>query len=863
MAARDRPYPLRNRGISVDRSSSDSAESVLPGAFSVTPSAVTDNPQHAPVQSEPAESRPTYSQVVSRTPSPVGDVARPSGSALPAVPVGMRPLSFDNVGSSADEALTVRRPTRNARDEQPGSPNEVLRHVNEDDGGWTTVTYRGRSRSPTHTPRQGPTSASEVRTPLSAAQRRAVDVASASLTAEQKELLQSREEVMRGGGSPVGHSRSPSPGEGTSWRKGKTIDPREWGAVGISPDELDPNIQRRELDMYRGKYNWFSQFTDDPDFDEAAQADLLAYWEAKKNEKSRKETSTSKAKTKVGVHFSQPEEATYESVSSAMPKHAQQTTRARNKATASALVDRVVSGMTENSVSLASRRDTRAHGRVVPRPSNQIDVTSYLGQAMSGLDGGRTKPRRGVDTTRAPASPPPPSPPSSSSSDSEDDSSSSSETNSSSSSSLSAHKKKHKNKKRKSKKRKHCKHKHHCDMDDDRPRWRPEQPTRYDGSANINKFYRFAQESRAYIDGYRMSPGQDKIRTKARYFRQGGHDVRKYIYELETLLDLAGIHEDRDRLNQLWDGFRPEFRVGLLRAHVMPATHTWDEIIEEAQFIEAMFAVQEEADQGSHSRDNNGHHRRDDRSNHHRGNDRGNHSSNGGRNSSHGGQSSSNRHNSSGSNNRGGGDRNKNSRNSDSSRSHERTTHHNGSLNSSSGRRANSTNGRTSASSSAPRLSDKERQDLLAAGKCFICKEAGHMSRNCPRANSVRSSNQGKPPGLASYSIEPTFEDAEALRALSDSAATTEELEANMVELGDWVEILSENDSLPSLKSVSDSESSDEEDDDFQSAIESLVSHDESEDEFADLPELQTVSACSSDSTMDYDDAASMPSLQT
>ncbi|KAI0070207.1 hypothetical protein K474DRAFT_1609110, partial [Panus rudis PR-1116 ss-1] len=164
-------------------------------------------------------------------------------------------------------------------------------------------------------------------------------------------------------------------------------------------------------------------------------------------------------------------------------------------------------------------------------------------------------------------------------------------------------------------------------MDDDRPRWRPEQPTRYDGSANINKFYRFAQESRAYIDGYQMSPGQvptaishfldgrawdyyahvltqkmqntvptlkdilvglfdycfpldikDKIRTKARYFRQGGRDVRKYINELETLLDLAGIHEDRDRLNQLWDGFRPEFRVGLLRAHVMPATHTWDEI---------------------------------------------------------------------------------------------------------------------------------------------------------------------------------------------------------------------------------------------------------------------------------------------
>ena len=48
---------------------------------------------------------------------------------------------------------------------------------------------------------------------------------------------------------------------------------------------------------------------------------------------------------------------------------------------------------------------------------------------------------------------------------------------------------------------------------------------------------------------------------------------------------------------------------------------------------------------------------------------------------------------------------------------------------------------------------DKERAELLAAGKCFICKEPGHMSRNCLHRHNVRSDGP-KPPGTASYNIE-------------------------------------------------------------------------------------------------------------
>ncbi|KAI0072455.1 hypothetical protein K474DRAFT_1564780, partial [Panus rudis PR-1116 ss-1] len=142
---------------------------------------------------------------------------------------------------------------------------------------------------------------------------------------------------------------------------------------------------------------------------------------------------------------------------------------------------------------------------------------------------------------------------------------------------------------------------------------KPEKPNHYDGSADYNKFTCFCTEVRDYTDYYQIPSRRlastisrflegrawdyyaheillgifnycfplnfrEKLRTKTRNFRQGSRDVREYIYKLETLLDLAGINEEKDRIQQLWNGFRIDIRVELTARRITTTTHTWEQI---------------------------------------------------------------------------------------------------------------------------------------------------------------------------------------------------------------------------------------------------------------------------------------------
>ncbi|KAH9851430.1 hypothetical protein C2E23DRAFT_860614 [Lenzites betulinus] len=89
-------------------------------------------------------------------------------------------------------------------------------------------------------------------------------------------------------------------------------------------------------------------------------------------------------------------------------------------------------------------------------------------------------------------------------------------------------------------------------------------------------------------------------------------------------------------------------------------------------------------------------------------------------------------------------------------------------------------------SSEKPRktLTDKDRDELRAAGKCYNCRETGHLSRNCPRSNQVSNTRSGKPPGLAAFSVGVAqLADTDSLRELADSSSRIETIEFNLVYL--------------------------------------------------------------------------------
>ena len=69
------------------------------------------------------------------------------------------------------------------------------------------------------------------------------------------------------------------------------------------------------------------------------------------------------------------------------------------------------------------------------------------------------------------------------------------------------------------------------------------------------------------------------------------------------------------------------------------------------------------------------------------------------------------------------------------------------------------------------KLSNKEKEELCAANKCFNCKETGHTAHACPKWRNVAPTSGNKPPGLHNYNIEIATHDIGYLEKLD---ATTE-----------------------------------------------------------------------------------------
>ncbi|KAG5633740.1 hypothetical protein H0H81_005604, partial [Sphagnurus paluster] len=511
------------------------------------------------------------------------------------------------------------------------------------------------------------------------------------------------------------------------------------------------------------------------------------------------------------------------------------------------------------------------------QPISQVARDSSLGEAFQRL-------QEEDDPSLSDESSRPSSDESASPSDSESKHSSDSGSSASSSHSLllsGSHRRlrRHRSKKRKSNKKKSKRHLK-------RSLIKPTPPAKYNGSADLQAFMQFMNHGTAYVKyGYvekerrvmvlsefltgraytfytrKVSRRPEKWdlsrfftalyndsfpidfrnrqRKKLTSFTQGRLSVKDYVAELNELFTIVGSTSKRERMVKLFNRFKPSIKKSLYHAKLNPETSKWKHIVTEAGFCEMAESVN--FDNDGYNQDNS----RTSRYNKHE------HQSDRHRRDGKDFQCRDEHH-----------DRGSEGNRPNKNQSRTPTGRHTNTTPGFSSVRGNPSDNRSSGHQNAkagpskqrknddpslrkPRLSKQEEDELRAANKCFICKESGHFSRNCPHAKSAKSSNPGKPPGLSTYSIRPDLKETERLREAS-LGGTTQGLTVSMMHFfdslyGNGPESSEDEDrsSLPDLQSVSDSS---EEETDTESEVDSL-------------PDLQTVS----DSRDDGDNSSEGP----
>jgi len=533
-----------------------------------------------------------------------------------------------------------------------------------------------------------------------------VRAAEKQLTNAQKELIARRNKQVTIAPGNSSRESTRAPEAGTSKNKGKIIDPREWGNLDLDKGEVDLQAQEAALESYKL---------------------TLA--------QKKKELKEKALLLQIGTEADKNVDL--------------------NPASRSPEPNRRV-----------QRKEKIAR---VPesRPVDQIAPDSYLGKALEKL----TENRR----------------------DNPDDDPSSSSSESSSSPSLDSEQEPRtsRRKKRKSKKK-------------SRTTLKPIPPSEYDGSADARAYHRFITEGTAYlVDGkvrrnrrvfvlsyYLKGKAYDfytqKIsmnneewnlkeffqamfdycfpvnyrteqRDKLKRTYQNNKTVVAFVYELEELYNMIGSTAERDKVLKLWYGLRTSIQQALWRDGFNPEISSWDEVINGAEIIEISEGVTTPRNRHQPEVRDQSNSPRSGPSRRHSTFPKGTHferqtptrgdsqppsreqsSSSGKPNNRQ--RSFSGRHPSRGFSN------------------HPRPYNHNNNS------RQNTSKPDQPKSSE---LSEKERSELLAEGRCFRCKEKGHLSRNCPTGNSVRS-NDKRPPGVSNYNIEFEIQEDEEVQILDN-----------------------------------------------------------------------------------------------
>ncbi|KAL0950225.1 hypothetical protein HGRIS_010212 [Hohenbuehelia grisea] len=612
------------------------------------------------------------------------------------------------------------------------TPEKPERPESDDDkeGEWTPVTHRKKKQS------------------LDQEQVKAVKAAEQNLKPADKDLIAKRNQALSG--STIGHAKSASLGEGPSrtLNKGKGRDPAEWGGLDLSEAEKDPEAQAAALQNWnelrkhgKKKHAKKVQMVAQP-VEQPAPKPIVSV------DEQLKELRAENARLMELLRKEQPE-----SISATKSKaHMAFTTPLSH-------------GM-ETRINRIAGHPSKLKGMPLARdsdlqPSQQITSESYLGRAFAKVK----KAHKGS------SSPSDDSDSSSLSSDSPDSSSSSSE---SSSSSDHRRSRKRRSKKRHSKKKK------------SKTLIKPTPPDNYDGEANSQKFHKFMMEATSYVRDGHVKPRR-QVATIARYLDDKAynfyaqtvaaepenwtldqfftemfdycfpvdfipeqrrklkrclqHDktVKEYVAELIELFTTIGHTDAREQVNKLWYGLRYSIQAGLWKVFLNPETSTWNEVVAAAEVITRSESVPDPSNQRKRhepraSSSNAWPNQPPKQPNH-----QGNHKRHGGKRNFKPNQRFGNNFKPKGQN-----------------------------------------YNQQDSSSSRPKLSPQEQDELRAANKCFICKEVGHMLRGCPKANSMRSTSRG-PPGFLANSISVDLDQTEQLRDLADSAEVLESLDLGSI----------------------------------------------------------------------------------
>ncbi|KAG6874962.1 hypothetical protein C0992_005778 [Termitomyces sp. T32_za158] len=219
---------------------------------------------------------------------------------------------------------------------------------------------------------------------------------------------------------------------------------------------------------------------------------------------------------------------------------------------------------------------------------------------------------------------------------------------------------------------------------------------------------------------------RNQQRTKLNNFSQGTRSVREYVSDLEELFTIVGADSKRAKVVKLFNGFCALIRKALLREHLNPEVTSWKTMIREAEYQEMAENVEtRDANQSGNSRHYSGHQNQDN----HRGHGRKSAPAGDARSTASGGphtQPASNP---------------------------VRGNEHRHKSRASTPYQSQKSKGNAPRHSESHRtLSQEEKEELKAAGRCYICQKEGHFSRNCPdKSRSTYCS--GKPPGIGANSV--------------------------------------------------------------------------------------------------------------